>query len=101
MATHGDWIRVTQKVVDQVTRAGRSQMQIVISRELGASRKNKRRVSILLADGRFKLVAGDTHVIWRSHQTDETIASFERLFSTLSDRPGERVVAQICFLDTE
>ena len=99
--TLGDWIRVTQKVADQVTRAGASQMQIAASKELGATRKDKRRIAILLGDERFELVAGDTHVMWRSHQTDETIASFECLFSTLSDRPGERVAAQICFLDTD
>jgi len=95
-----DSVRVTQKVVDQVTRVGASQMQIAVSREVRATRERKVRVAIVVRDERFDLIAGDTHVIWRSHQTAETMVCFERLFSLLSDLPGEPVAADISIDDS-
>ena len=37
----------------------------------------------------FTLRVGDSHAAWRSHQDESTMASFETLFATLSERPGD------------
>jgi hypothetical protein len=93
-------VYVTQRVVDQVVRAGNKQMQIAIRSEIGATRHRKVRLSFEIYGARFELIAGDTHVIWRSHQYGGTIESFERLFAILSDTPGQPLSINFTTLDT-
>lgn len=88
-------VYVTQKVLDQVVRAGDTQMQIAVSPKIDGSRHRKVRVSIEAGEDQFELIAGDTHVIWRTHQDGKTMESFERLFAMLSDRPGQPLSVKI------
>ena len=39
----------------------------------------------------YSIVVGDSHGAWRSHQNDQTRASFESLFARLAELPNERV----------
>lgn len=81
-------VYVTQKVLDLTARIGESQMQIASSIALGGTRRHRVRVSIQTEDDQFKLLAGDTHVIWRTHQDPDTIDAFDRLFGVLADQSG-------------
>jgi hypothetical protein len=92
-------VYVTQRVLDQVVRAGKTQMQIAISNKIGANGSRKVRLSIEASGNRFELIAGDTHAIWRSHQEAETIESFEQLFAMLSDIPGQPLAVTITMPD--
>ena len=46
----------------------------------------------LVVDGvEYRLVVGDSHGAWRSHQTSATRETFDELFAKLADRPDERI----------
>lgn len=84
-------VYVTQGVVDQVNRAGASQMQIALSNVPGGSRGDRIRVLLNVGDADYVLVVGDTHAAWRSHQDSDSEDAFERLFALLADNPGQRM----------
>ena len=82
-------VRVTQNVINQVKRQGKSAEQIAITGTAIAEVDGRQSVRICGAD--YLLIKKDTHAIWRSHQTPATISSFETLFRMLSDKPDEWV----------
>lgn len=84
--TRGE-VRVTQRVVDQVSRVGNHQSQIALRNVPGGTKVAPATI-ILGVDGEeYTLVVGDTNAAWRSHQNATTRDFFERLFAFLSDRP--------------
>lgn len=84
-------VRVTQKVLDQVNRQGPSAAQIAIK---GATLKMITGLITLRVGGTdYRLIKGDTHAVWRSHQNPETLADFEELFGALADEPNKGFVA--------
>ncbi len=78
-------IRVTQKVVDQVNRQGPSAQQIAITGHTAA--RLGEIVTFRLNESEHKLIKRDTHAFWWSHQSSETLPSFEELFGMLADAP--------------
>jgi hypothetical protein len=86
-------LRVTQKVVDHVNRQGKSAEQIAITGN--AVQKLDGLVALRVGDTEYSLIKRDTHAFWRSHQTPETLPSFEELFGQLADIPDDRVVGEI------
>lgn len=83
----GARVRVTQRVVDQVSRAGIHQGQIALRDVPGGTKAARVRVVFNLDGEEHAIVVGDSHAAWRSHQSPTTIESFERLFAFLADRP--------------
>ena len=83
-------VRVTQSVLDQVGRAGRSHAQIA----LRSFPPRDEAVVVLhavrsqIGDEAYPLTIGDSHAVWVTHQREETRAGFDRLFALLSDQPG-------------
>lgn len=53
------------------------------------------KVALVVDDVEHVLMVGDSHGAWRSHQSDETLASFEALFARLADRPDVRVPLEV------
>lgn len=82
-------IRVTQRVLDQVARLGAHQSQIAIRTAIRATKTSTIVVEVSVDGEEYKIVVGDTHAAWRSHQTDSTRDSFERLFAILADKPNQ------------
>ena len=80
-------VRVTQGVLDQVARTGRSQSQIAL-RKMPAGNVRQQVDVLVDCDGEtYPLTIGDTHAAWVKHQTGPAAEGFDRLFAHLSDRP--------------
>jgi hypothetical protein len=86
-------VYVTKKVVEQVNKGGKSQMQIAFSGICGGTRNHKVKIMLRVQDEEYVLVVGDSHAAWRTHQDSDTEDAFERLFAFLADRPGQRIPA--------
>lgn len=71
---------MTQRVVDQVGRAGAHQTQIAVRNLPGGTKASPSTIVIRFKSENYTLVVGDSHV-WRSHQNEMTRASFDRLFA--------------------
>jgi len=87
---------VTQAVLDQVARFGLRQSQIAIRNPIGGTKASPKVVEVGVESEAYRLVVGDTHAAWRSHQTDATRDSFERLFAILADRPNQWSALSFC-----
>ena len=74
-------IGVTQKTIN----AG--QEQIRLKNLPGGTKKSPVTVRLELDGDEYRLVVGDAHAAWRSHQDPSSIDSFDRLFALLSDTP--------------
>jgi transcriptional regulator with XRE-family HTH domain len=88
-------VRVTERVLEQVNRSGDPrQAQIAIGGlpHQTATSVTRQRCVLEIEGVKYQLVLGDHSAFWKSHQTDETSESFERLFAFLGDQPGERIV---------
>lgn len=83
------YVRVTQGVLDQVSRAGRSQAQIALRGFPGGTSHDRIDVVVHSGDDLYPLVVGDSHAAWVKHQTGHASEGFDRLFARLSDDPGE------------
>ena len=81
-------VRVTQRVLDQVVRAGNGQAQIVLKGFPGGTKQTRVRVLLEVEGDEYTLIVGDTHVAWGSHQDASSAQSFDSLFGSLADRPG-------------
>jgi hypothetical protein len=82
-------VRVTQGVIDQVVRVGRSQAQIALQGFPGGTSRERIDVIVTSGDDLYPLVVGDSHAAWVKHQTGDASEGFDRLFARLSDRAGE------------
>ena len=81
-------VRVTQSVLDQVARAGRSQAQIALRCFPPGTKLRQFTMSVQIGDEAYPLTIGDSYAAWVTHQRVETRAGFDRLFALLSDQPG-------------
>ena len=89
---NGGQARVTQRVIDQISRAGVSQSQITLRNVPGGTKTKPVRVAFTLvgaSDEEYCVIVGDTNAAWWSHQDTTTRPLFERLFALLADRPDE------------
>jgi hypothetical protein len=82
-------VRVTQAVIDQVARAGRSQAQIALRGFPGGTSRERSHVLLASRDAVYPLVVADSHAAWAKHQTGDASEGFDRLFARLSDSPNE------------
>jgi hypothetical protein len=88
---HSGRVHVTQAVVDQVSRRGRSQAQIVLAGLPGGTSLERKHVEVMLGEEVYPLVIGDSHAAWARHQTGSAGEGFDRLFARLADAPGQLV----------
>jgi hypothetical protein len=82
-------LRVTAGVVAQVRRSGDRQAQIALRGAPGGTARSRVRWEFRVGGESYALIIGDSHVAWRSHQDVTTRDSFERLFLTLCNDPGQ------------
>lgn len=88
-------VRVTQAVIDQVARAGRSQSQISLNGFPAGSKDNLVSVVVEVGLEQYPISVGDTHAAWVSHQTGVESSGFDRLFAYLSDQPNQWVPVRL------
>jgi hypothetical protein len=81
------YVRVTQGVVAQINRVGRSQAQIALKGFPQGTKRTPVGVMVHFEDGEYRIIIGDSHAAWASHQRGVTVEPFEYLFALLSDRP--------------
>jgi hypothetical protein len=93
--SEGPALRVTRKVLEQVNRSGASQMQLAARSLPHATKASPIAVTIEHDGAEHRLMVGDTHAIWRSHQDATTLKSFEALFALLADAPGEWIAVSM------
>ncbi len=87
---------VTSRVLAEVNRTGSSgSMMIAVHGTPGGTAAALVKVALVVDDVEHVLMVGDSHGAWRSHQSDETLASFEALFARLADRPDVRVPLEV------
>lgn len=83
---------VTQGVLDEVNRTHAPGSMMIAVRGMPAGTKTAPVTLSLVVDGvEYRLVVGDSHGAWRSHQTSATLETFDELFAKLADRPDERI----------
>lgn len=85
-------VYVTQAVVDQVSKRGRSQAQIVLAGLPSGTSVERRHVEVLIGEDVYPIVIGDSHAAWAKHQTGSAGEGFDRLFARLADAPGQSVL---------
>ncbi len=88
-------VRVTQAVIDQVARAGRSQAQISLTGFPAGRKENLVSVVVEVGAEHYPISIGDTHSAWVSHQTGAESSGFDRLFAYLSDQPDRWVPVRL------
>ncbi len=81
--------RVTQAVVDHVTRAGRGQAQIALRGCPQGTRLNRLYGRLDSDDDSYPIVIADSHAAWARHQTGDASDGFDRLFGRLSEQANE------------
>jgi hypothetical protein len=83
---------VTHRVLDQVNRTRQPGSMMIALRGAPSGTEKDRLIIAFQIDGdEYSIVVGDSHGAWRSHQNDQTCASFESLFARLAELPDERV----------
>ncbi len=85
--SRGTAVRVTQRVIDQVAKAGGDQAQITTRAFIPATGATRYVASVTVRGKTYRVVVGDGNSTWRSHQTSETSDDFETLFGILADQP--------------
>ena len=76
----GPSVRVTQKNIDQVKRTDLRQACIVVAGKIEGAGK----LTFTLAGDSYTLVKGKDNCLWPTHQTEETLAAFEKLYNSLA-----------------
>lgn len=88
-------IYVTSGVLAQVNRSNDPMQAQIAASGIPGGTKNNRVTAKLVVDGvEYVLIVGDSHAIWRSHQTANTRAHWEALFGRLADVPGTKIVVE-------
>lgn len=85
--------RVTRGVLVEVSRAGRDHPKMIALRNVpGGTRAAPRLLALSIEGEEYRLLVGDSHAVWRTHQTPATLSGFDALFALLASRPDHAVV---------
>lgn len=83
---------VTRAILAEVNRTGSSgSMAIALRGAPAGTRSAPAKVALRIGDAEHVLMVGDTHAVWRSHQTPETEEAFDALFALLAEQPDVRL----------